>query len=148
MSRTVVNCLKIRVKCTFPWLLSGYSIIIGINERDGHLKCWWTCLIIIYGRVISLIIICSGGNWCVDFNGCRYQHDQLTKIEMFLVKDDDNDILLDHVNIVVVEMVLSFCKPRSRDNHFCQISKVIHISCSLITWYPRHEFNFLHRLPE
>jgi hypothetical protein len=48
---------------------------------------------------------------------------------MFLVKDDDNTVLLNLVNIVVLENVLkvSFCHPRSRNNHFCQISKVIDI---------------------
>ena len=46
---------------------------------------------------------------------------------MFLVKDDDNTVLLNLVNIVVLENV---CQPCSRDNHFCQIS----YSCSTV--YP------------
>lgn len=49
---------------------------------------------------------------------------------MFLVKDDDNTVLLNLVNIVVLEknvLKVSFCHPRSRNNHFCQISKVIDI---------------------
>lgn len=55
---------------------------------------------------------------------------------MFLVKDDDNTVLLNLVNIVVLENVLkvSFGHPRSRNNHFCQLSKVIDILDRLL-WF-------------